>query len=339
MLERSTTVTRIARVIRMVFAIAFAATVALGAAACTSATNTSSGASAKPAKVRIGTLPTEDSLPLWVAEKQGLFTKAGLQVEIVSFPSAQERDAALTAGAVDGFMGDIIAAGTLRAGGVPVKIVTLMLGATPAEGRFGIAVKPGSKVTSLDQLAGKPVGTSKGTIQEYVLDQLMLQANVPAEQIKKEVVNKVPIRFELLMSGKLEAAALPEPFLSLAEKQGAKVIADDTGDVNLSQTVLIFSEKYLNDAAGAKSVKALLGVWDEAVAAINKDPNSYRALLAEKAKLPPPLDTTYAVNTYPTHQLPQQEQVDEVLGWMSGAGLLPTQVTYADLVWKPAATK
>ena len=31
-----------------------------------------------PAKIRIGTLPTEDALPLWVAEQDGLFEKAGL---------------------------------------------------------------------------------------------------------------------------------------------------------------------------------------------------------------------------------------------------------------------
>jgi NitT/TauT family transport system substrate-binding protein len=306
-------------------------------AACSSPQNAQQGGAVAPAKVRIGTLPTEDSLPLWVAEQQGLFTKAGLQVEIVSFASAQERDAALTAGAIDGEMGDIIAAASLRAGGVPVKITTLMLGATPKEGRFGIAVKPGSKITSLDQLAGKPVGTSSGTIQEYVLDQLMLQANVPSDQVKKEEVKKVPVRLELLLSGKLEAAALPEPFLSLAEKQGAKVVADDTGDVNISQTVLLFTEKYLNDPAGAKSVNLLLGVWDQAVAAIDKDPNSFRALLVDKAKLPAPLAESYKVNTYPTHQLPAQEQVDQVLAWMKDKGLLQTQVTYADLVWKTAA--
>lgn len=326
------------RFARIALAAVLVAALAAGLAACTSPSTTSQQpAAAAPAKIRIGTLPTEDSLPLWVAEQQGLFKKAGLDVQILSFPSAQERDAALTAGAVDGFMGDIIAAASLRAGGVPVRIATLMLGATPKEGRFGIAVKPGSKVTALQQLASKPVGTSSGTIQEYVLDQLMLQAGVPADQIKKEEVKKVPVRFELLMSGKLDAAALPEPFLSLAEKQGARVVADDTGDVNLSQTVMLFAEKYLNDPVGAAAVKSLMGVWDEAVTKINADPNAYRPLLVEKAKLPAPLAGSYQVNTYPTHQLPAQEQVDAVLSWMQDKGLLPSRVTYEDLIWKPAA--
>lgn len=310
----------------------------LGGASVAGCTPPSSGGTAAaPVKVRIGTLTTEDALPLWVAERDGLFKKAGLEVSITVFQSAQERDAALTAGAIDGFMGDMIAAVALRAGGVPVKVTTIMLGATPKEGRFGIVVAPGSKITSLEQLADVPVATSSGTIQEYVLDGLMGQAGMSLEQVKKEEVKKVPVRFELLMTGKLQAAALPEPFLSLAEKQGATLIADDTEGANLSQTVLVFSEKYLDDAVGAAAVEQVLGVWDEAVAVVNKDPGSFRALLVEKARIPKPLESTYAVNTYPKHQLPGEDQVSDVLSWMKGAGLLTKDVTYADLTWKAPA--
>lgn len=325
------------RHLRTALLVVLAAMLAASLSACSAATPAKSGSEAAPAAIRIGTLPTEDSLPLWVAEKDGLFTKAHLKVEIVPFASAQERDAALTAGAIDAFMGDLIAAASLRAGGVPVKVATVMLGATPAEGRFGIVAKPGSTVTSLDQLAGKPIGTSSGTIQEYVLDQLMTQAGVSAEDVKKEEVKKVPVRFDLLMSGKLEAAMLPEPFLSLAESKGAKLVADDTGDQNLSQTVLVVAQKYVDDPAGAKTMTALLQVWNDAVAIVNADPASVRSLLVEKARLPKDLAATYKVNTYPTAQLPKQEQVDDVLAWMKSAGLLAKDVTYTDLMWQPAA--
>jgi NitT/TauT family transport system substrate-binding protein len=292
---------------------------------------------AKPIAVRIGTLPTEDSLPLWVAEDEGLFAKAGLpNVEITIFQSAQERDTAMASGAIDAFMGDIIAAANLEAGGTPVTIATIMLGATSAEGRFGIAAPKdwtgGTGNEGLAKLAGVPVGTSSATIQEYVLDGLMRQAGVPADQVKKEEVKKVPIRFELLMQGKLKAAALPEPFLSLAELQGAKLVADDTTGENLSQTVLVFTDEYLRKTGGLESEQAVLKAWDEAVALINKDPNAYRAMLVDKARLPEPLKDTYEVNTYPTAQLPTQEQVDNVLTWMREKTYLKTDaVDYTNL--------
>ena len=101
-------------------------------------------ADVEPEPIVIGTLPTEDALPLWAAEAEGLFTEAGLDVEIVVFPAAQERDTAFTSGAIDAFMGDIIASANLEAAGSGVALATVMLGQTPAEGRFGIAVAPGT---------------------------------------------------------------------------------------------------------------------------------------------------------------------------------------------------
>ena len=147
-----------------------------------------------PLTVRIGTL-TEDSLPLWVAQQKGYFATQGItKLEIVEFQSAQERDAAFASGAIDGFMGDVIAAADLWAAGKPNTIETIMLGADQSQGRFGIAVAPKSTVTSLKQLANVPIGTSSATIQEYVLDGLMSEAGVATSAVKVEEVKKVPAR-------------------------------------------------------------------------------------------------------------------------------------------------
>ena len=288
----------------------------------------------KPVAIRIGTLATEDSLPLWEAEKMGYFAVEGIpKIEIISFQSAQERDTAFASGAIDGFMGDVIAAANLEASGKTVTIATVMLGADKTQGRFGIVVPPKSAIKDLKSLAGVPVGTSSATIQEYVLDGLMAEAGVPAAQVKVEEVKKVPVRFELLMAGKLKAAALPEPFLTLAELGGAKIIADDTkAQKNLSQTVLVLSEDFLGKPGGQSTERAVLKAWDLAVNDIDKSPDSYRALLVEKARLPKSLANVYKVQTYPTAQVPAEADVAPVLAWMSSKGYLKGNVTYADLV-------
>lgn len=284
--------------------------------------------------VKIGTLPTEDSLPLWVAEDMGYFATNGLtDVEIVTFQSAQERDAAFAAGAIDAYMGDIIAAANLEAGGAPNTIKTIMLGADQSQGRFAVVVPPKSEVKSLTELKGVPVGTSTATIQEYVLDGLMAEAGVADADIKVEEVKKVPVRFELLMADKLKAAALPEPFVTLAEQGKATIVGDDTkAKANLSQTVLVFSDKYLAQEGGSESADAVLEAWDVAVGDINKAPENYRTALVDKARLPAPLAETYKVNTYPTAQVPSQADVEAVLMWMKTKGYLKGDVTYPDLV-------
>ncbi len=151
--------------------------------------------------------------------------------------------------------------------------------------------------------------------------------------MKVEEVKKVPVRFELLMAGKLKAAALPEPFVTLAEQGGAKIVGDDTkAKANWSQTVLVFSDEYLGKEGGEEAAAAVLAAWDVAVGNINAAPDDYRAMLVEKARLPEPLAATYQVNTYPTAAPPTQEQVDAVLQWMKAKDYLKADVTYADLV-------
>lgn len=310
-------------------------------AGCTTTTSTGPSPEDKPAEavtaepiaVKIGTLPTEDSLPLWVAQKMGYFAIEGLpSVEIVSFQSAQERDAAFASGAIDAFMGDIIAAANLEAGGAPNTIGTVMLGADASQGRFAVVVPPKSDVKALSDLKGVKVGTSSATIQEYVLDGLMKEAGVAAADVKKEEVKKVPVRFELLMAGKLKAAALPEPFITLAEQGGARVVGDDTASSsNLSQTVLVFSDEFLTKEGGKEAANAVLEAWDIAADNVNKSPDSYRADLVDKAKLPKPLADSYKVQTYPKAAPPTQTEVDAVLSWMKAKGYLKGDVTYADL--------
>lgn len=297
---------------------------------------------AKPSAIKIGTLPTEDSLPLWVAEQKGYFEEAGLpEVEIVVFQAAQERDAALASGAIDGFMGDMIAAANLEAGGTPVSILTVMLGADQSQGRFGVVARPQKDAkgvmpsqgnTTMENIAGLPVGTSSATIQEYVLDGLAREADVPADQVKVEEVKKVPVRFELLMQGKLEFAALPEPFLSLAQQGGATLIGDDTkAKANLSQTVLLVTDEYLRAEGGVEAAEAVLAAWDKAVDDINAEPDSYRPLLVDKARLPESLADSYKVNTYPKRALPTQGEVEAIVKWMRDKGYLDKDVSYSDL--------
>lgn len=323
------------RVLAIVLSVALVAALSMGATGCSgsaeSADTSADVATVQP--IKIGTLPTEDALPLWAAESLGLFEDAGLSdVEIVTFQAAAERDAAFAAGEIDAFMGDIIAAANLEAAGIPVTIATVMLGATPAEGRFGIVGAPESGYNDLSALAGVPIGTSSATIQEYVLDGLMRQAGVSDADVVIEQVDKVPVRFELLMNGQLQAAALPEPLLSLAVSQGAVLLGDDTTGENLSQTVLVFSDEYLSGPGGIETEMVLLDVWDQAVAEVNADPDAWRDTLVDNARLPEPLKDTYPVNVYPEHKVPTQEQVDSVLQWMKDKGYLSADLTYEQLV-------
>lgn len=326
---------------RMITAVSAVLLVSLALSACATGSDEpdvqpEAEAPAEAAPITIGTLATQDSLPLWVAEERGYFADAGLdEVEIVTFQSAQELQAAFTAGSVNALMTDIMVATNLHASGTEVVLPTVMLGASAEQGRFAIVAAPGESFTSMADLAGVPVGTASLTITEYVLDALMAEAGVEASAIEKEEVDKMPVRFELLMSGQLRAASLPEPFVSLAELQGAKVVpgGDDTkAESNISQSVLCVNREFAETPEGDASVAALLEAWDAAVADINAEPDSFRQTLVDKARLPQPLAASYKVSEYPSAEPPTTEMVQAVLDWMREKDYLKADITPEDLL-------
>ena len=288
----------------------------------------SGSASAAGATVTVGTLATEDILPLWVAEAEGLFAEQGIGVEVVTFQSATELIAGVASGEVDAAMTDIMVTASMFAGDVDVQMEWVTLGATAAEGRFGIMVGPNSDIEKLTDLAGVPIGVGSNTILEYVMDTLMEGAGVPADQVVVEEIQKLPVRYQSMLSGEVAAAALPGTLLALGEANGCKLIADDTQGDNISQSVMIARSEYVAGGEGAQQMEALASIWDEAAKMINENPENYRSVLVEHANLPADIADTYPISAYPTAALPTNAMVDPVLDWMKQKGYLTAPVSY-----------
>lgn len=290
---------------------------------------TAAGCSAKKEdQMKIGLLPIVESLPFYVALDKGYFQEEGLNVELIIFESAMERDSAVQAGAVDGVLGDILAVASLNNSGSPVKIVSLALGESGKEGRFAILSSPASGITRPEQLKNIPVSISTNSIIEYVTDNLLAESGLKPDEIRKEAIPKIPVRFNLLLENKIQAACLPDPQAAIAESKGAKLVIDDTSS-NLSQTVIYFRDQYLDK--DSKSVVKFLNAYARAAKDINDNPAAFTDLLIEKARVPREALDIFTMDHYPAPQLPDREQVNRVVKWMLGKGLIKTDYTYEDL--------
>jgi NitT/TauT family transport system substrate-binding protein len=306
-------------------------TAAGDASDATPTTATTPGSSTPPAReIAIGTMPTEDFLPLWVAANEGLFAQKGIQVRVETFQSAQELSTALASDAIDFAMTDPMVTAALVQGGTALTMHWVTLGASAEQGRFGIMANPDSGVRTLKDLAGKPIGVGSNTILEYVMDQLMLEAGLSSEQIVAEEIKKIPVRYEMMTSGQVPAAALPGSLLVLGEASGMVLVADDSKGRNLSQSVLIARDAFTDTAEGQVAVELLREIWDEAAAKVNANPDAYRALLIEKtlAAMPPSVQEGYPVSDYPMAAKPSSAMIDPVLTWMLDKGYLTEPLSY-----------
>lgn len=270
--------------------------------------------------LKIGTLLIEDSVPFYVAEQEKYYGKHDLDVELIPFLSALERDSALAAGAIDGAITDPVGSILFDRGRGDIQITSLALGQTPGEGIFAILAAPDSGIQSLEELKKVDIAVSNGTIIEYVTDRLLESKGFAPKEVRKIEVKKMPIRMQMLLSNSVQAATLPEPLASIAVGKGARIlITDSSMDESLSQTVIVFRSAVLRNRGQA--IARFFGAYQDSVASINADPEKYRPLFAEKGRIPPFLAPSYPIPTYPLPAPFPKELYYPVVDWLVAKGL------------------
>jgi NitT/TauT family transport system substrate-binding protein len=280
--------------------------------------------------IRFGLLPVVDTLPLLVAQESGLFQQHDIELEVISFQSALERDAALQAGRLDGYFGDILNTILLIHAGQEIKIITTAFHTHPKYRMFGIVASPSSKITKMDQLKGKEVAISRATIIEYLLDTFLLSQNLPNDFVVKQEIKKIPIRLQMLLSNQVPAAILPEPLLTLAEAKGARIILDDRR-LDTSVTVLA-----LNSDLSEKDptlVPRFLAAYNAAVEKINQNPVAFKETLITRTRFPEPVKDTYRIPRFPVPSPPAESDIAAAQNWIIKSGMAKKELPYNNIVY------
>ena len=247
--------------------------------------------------LRIGIMPDVNSLPLMIARDEGLFAEQGVTVELVAFQNSQERDAAIKAGQLDGAVSDLLAAAFIAAGGFDMKVTSC------TDGRFGGVGSARLNINTLADLRAKRVGLSTNTIIQYIVDTHLESAGVPLTEYEPVSVPRMPLRLEMIRTGQIEAAGLPEPLLTAAVEQGGVLLSTTDGaaaatvngtavqwtmvqgtTVPIDAGVLLFSKKTLDSRL--PDVQRFYRAYTRAADRINANPDAYRDYLVEKAAFP-----------------------------------------------------
>ena len=104
---------------------------------------------AQPATLRIAVLPIIDTLPMYVAEQEGLFAKHNVKVEFVPVASAPERDQLLAADQADGTINETLAVMFFNKETTQMQVVRYALRPSEGFGHFFIlALRGGGKAAT-----------------------------------------------------------------------------------------------------------------------------------------------------------------------------------------------
>ena len=274
--------------------------------------------------IAIGLMPDIDSVPIIIAEEKGYFAEEGLKVDIQKFKSAMDRDAALQSGNLDGAISDMLAVAFAKAGGFDVKVTAY------TDGTYKLIAGKGEGAVKPQDLAGKDVAVSKNTIIEYVTDRIMASQNMPEDSINKVVIPQIPTRLEMLQSGKLAAATLPEPMGSIAIANGCRFVTDSE-EMGVNPGVMMFTAKAADEKKA--ELQAFYRAYNKAVKYLNEHPqDEYMDLVIEKSGFPAAAKTALQLPKYREAGLPAEKDVSECIAWMVQKELIKQNYTYDELV-------
>jgi NitT/TauT family transport system substrate-binding protein len=128
-----------------------------------------------------------------------------------------------------------------------------------------LVVRADSPVQTPQQFANRQIGVPFFFGTHYLTLQ-MLEGFVPRDQIKLgRVPNGSPYRFDLLMRGEIDATTLTEPYISLAEKKGCRLVI----------SAFHHGTEVASDRVDAETYSAFNRAVREAVRRINANKRAY----------------------------------------------------------------
>src|SRR6202008_219411 len=230
------------------------------------------------------------ALPLLVARDEGFFRDQGLEVEIGKPPGSGQRDSdhqALRANVFDRTMEALYDQGAcdqfrmcewgvmkraveshVEKGHRPAKIVAL----GSAMSTFAIVAAPESGIFEPEQLKGKPIGVSPFNGSHFTTLKL-LEGFLRRDQIRTTFAGTMKERLEGGSRGEGAAVSLMEPWISIAEMRGLRVLME--------------SHSTRSEAAGDEldgtTLAKMFRAEASAADAIQKSPARYAHYLIEEA--------------------------------------------------------
>jgi len=217
---------RARRCARIAAAVAVAGTAALGAGCSTGAATGSQTPTQEKTTIVVGAVPAADTAGLYIAQQRGYFAAVGLHVQIVNIVSAEDAITAQLAGKYDVTLGNYVS--YIQADAQQHADLRIIAeGSVMEPGNQQIVTLPGSRITGLAGLRGKTLAVNVlNNIGTILIGSALAEQGIPLSAVKLVAI-PFPEMTMALKEHKVDAAWVPEPFLSGAEEQiGAQPIYD-----------------------------------------------------------------------------------------------------------------
>lgn len=260
--------------------------------------------------LKVGSLPTMDCLPLFVAYDHHFFEKFGEDVRIKPYDSQIDCDEALKKGRIEGNVTDVVRAQRMKHQGVGLRYVA----ATNAY--WQLFSNRLARIREVKQLQDKMVGMARYSVTDMLTSIAVDSAKLKSEYVFRIQINDPNVRLRMLVNNELDAMFLTEPQATAARLQKHPVLMDSR-DKDLRMGAIVFKEKALADKRRQKQLTAFIKGYNEACDSINQRGMAFYADIIKKytkaddrtVKALPKLKFEHA-------KAPRQKDIDRAEQWL-----------------------
>jgi NitT/TauT family transport system substrate-binding protein len=284
--------TALAGVVLAVSAAAALAACGSGGGSATSA-GSSTGPSGGATTVKVGIAPISDFGQLFVAQAEGYFAKAGLNVETTTVSSGPEGIAAVQGGSLNITYSAALPLFLAVAQGLDLRFLGPGDEQAPGHWVSQLAVSAGSKYTTEAQVlaTGEKVGMIGSSSPDAIaLDLKLAQLHVPAKSVPI-VSLPVPDLLTALTTGEVQSSVPQGPFLPMGQAAKSIRVVDPSFESILGDAVptggYVGTTKWLDANKG--TVAAFNKAIAEATQYINANPAAAAQIINTATKTPAPI--------------------------------------------------
>jgi len=323
------------RILAPPIAIALLALSGCGGVAATAGSTSPNGL--QKTTLNVAVVPAVDSAGFFVALHQGLFAQEGLTVHYTPAASSDTVINQQVAGQYDITGGNYVSyIQHYVTDHQPLEVIAE--GSVMQEGTQAIYTMPGSKIKTLSDLKGHLLGINAPLNINYLLTASVITEN--GIQLNQVRYPAKPIPFPTmaaaLASGKVDAAAMPEPFATSAEQEyGAVKLAD----LNQGATEQFPIQGYVVTKSWAEQNPGTLKAFIAALAQGQEIADTSRQAVEQameglkgpqNGEVPPIVAAVMAINIYPTSI--DKVRIQRVADVMYQFGLLPSRFNVTPMI-------
>lgn len=239
--------------------------------------------------IEVGVVPVVDVAPLYLGIDQGFFEEEGLDVE----PVVAQGGAAIIPAVVNGEQqigfSNIVSLLIAQTENVPVQVISQGVQATddPENDTAAVAVAGDSEITELADLEGRTIAVN--TLRN--ISPLTITAALDAEGVDTSSLEFVevplPDMVGQLEAGDIDAAGLVEPFVTIGESGGARLLIHDRVVTEPEMTIATYfaSSQFLESDPDV--VEGFVAAMNRSLTYATEHPDEARQAIAEYTEIGP----------------------------------------------------